>query len=433
MTDHRSALLLIAALLNVPSLDAQHLISGEPWKIHVIDDEGRGSDGTKLMDINNDHLLDITTAWEEDGSSRIYLNPGPTKARAPWPKVIVGKTPSAEDSLFVDLDGDGHVDVVTSTEGESRQIFVHWAPTSSSQQLDPDAWTQATIPATAGLTPWMYAQAMNLDGHHGIDLIVGGKAVAKPTHPQPDRSMLAWLESPKNPRDLAAWKLHPLTEAGWIMSIELEDMDGDGDKDILYSDRYGISRGVYWLENPGTEAAAKGAVWKKHAIGAQESQQIMFLRVGDIDGDSLQDIVVGVKNGLQTDPNLHSKIMIFRRLDSSGLRWTSHSIDVPANAGNIKGVAIGDVDQDGKADIIASSEGASGARIGVYWLKQPREFSTPIWESKNIAGAPGIKFDLVHLIDLDNDGDLDVITNEERENRKGLGVVWYENPARQAK
>jgi hypothetical protein len=44
-----------------------------------------------------------------------------------------------------------------------------------------------------------------------------------------------------------------------------------------------------------------------------------------------------------------------------------------------------------------------------------------------ISGPLGIKFDLVKLIDLDGDGDLDVLTCEESEN---LGVIWYENPAR---
>ena len=47
----------------------------------------------------------------------------------------------------------------------------------------------------------------------------------------------------------------------------------------------------------------------------------------------------------------------------------------------------------------------------------------------DISGAPGIKFDLVRLLDLDGDGDLDVLTNEEQEARTGLGVMWYENPA----
>jgi hypothetical protein len=35
---------------------------------------------------------------------------------------------------------------------------------------------------------------------------------------------------------------------------------------------------------------------------------------------------------------------------------------------------------------------------------------------------------------LDGDGDLDVITTEEHDNAKGgnggLGVIWYENPAK---
>lgn len=424
----------LTVLVCAHSLSAQPQIAGDPWKMHVIDNEGRGSDGTKLMDINGDGLPDITTAWEEDGSTRVYLNPGPGKAHQPWPKVIVGRTPSAEDALFVDLDGDGHVDVVTATEGKSRRMYVHWAPTRPSDFSEARAWDQATLPATIDVTHWMYAQAMNLDGRHGIDLVVGGKAGVRPNEEKAGRSMLAWLESPSNPRDLAAWRLHPLVEAGWIMSIESEDMDGDGDRDILYSDRYGSTRGVYWLENPGAQAVAAGASWKKHPIGAVEAQQVMFLRVGDIDGDKLKDIVVGIKNGLQADiredPHLHSGIMILRRLDATGDRWTSSVMSVPANAGNIKGVAIGDIDQDGKTDIVATSEGASGARIGVYWLENHIFPAGTNWEARNIAGAPGIKFDLVHLLDLDADGDLDVLTNEEREGRKGLGVVWYENPTR---
>jgi hypothetical protein len=38
----------------------------------------------------------------------------------------------------------------------------------------------------------------------------------------------------------------------------------------------------------------------------------------------------------------------------------------------------------------------------------------------------GVKYDFIELIDLDGDQDLDVLTTEEN---KGLGVVWYENPA----
>ena len=49
------------------------------------------------------------------------------------------------------------------------------------------------------------------------------------------------------------------------------------------------------------------------------------------------------------------------------------------------------------------------------------------WVGHPISGPQGVKFDLVQLIDLDDDGDLDVLTCEETDN---LGVIWYENPLR---
>jgi len=50
------------------------------------------------------------------------------------------------------------------------------------------------------------------------------------------------------------------------------------------------------------------------------------------------------------------------------------------------------------------------------------------WIYFDISGKKGIKFDRIELLDLDGDGDLDILTTEERENNYGLGVIWYENP-----
>jgi hypothetical protein len=52
------------------------------------------------------------------------------------------------------------------------------------------------------------------------------------------------------------------------------------------------------------------------------------------------------------------------------------------------------------------------------------------WDFYKLSGLKGRKFDLVTLIDLDGDGDLDVLTNDENEEGDGLGVVWYENPVK---
>ena len=61
------------------------------------------------------------------------------------------------------------------------------------------------------------------------------------------------------------------------------------------------------------------------------------------------------------------------------------------------------------------------------WMSYREAVTEPSWDAHEISGPEGSKFDLVQLLDLDEDGDLDVLTCEERDN---LGVIWYENPTR---
>ena len=48
-----------------------------------------------------------------------------------------------------------------------------------------------------------------------------------------------------------------------------------------------------------------------------------------------------------------------------------------------------------------------------------------LWQEHDISGPEGVKFDRIELVDMDADGDPDVLTCEEIED---LGVFWYENP-----
>ena len=46
-----------------------------------------------------------------------------------------------------------------------------------------------------------------------------------------------------------------------------------------------------------------------------------------------------------------------------------------------------------------------------------------------------MKFDNLRLLDMDADGDLDILTTEEGEGifTRGKGILWLENPIREAK
>jgi hypothetical protein len=375
-----------------------------PWTRHTILTGLKGSDGARFHDVNGDGLLDCVTGWEQSGDVTICLHPGLKMVRQPWPNVRFRSSPRVEDAVLVDLDGDGAADVVSCCEGHEQKVVVHWAPHEAKDYLDPAKWQIAEFPAAKGQL-WMFCQPLDMDGWHGIDLALGSKTKG---------ATVSWLEAPANPRDLAAWKLHTLSQAGWIMSLLARDMDGDGDQDLLLSDRQGKLRGVRWLENPGSGDSL--SAWESHAVGGGR-HEVVFLDSGDLDRDGLEDIVVNTQN---------RECLFLRRLDRSGLKWDSTVIPHPANVGVGKAVSIGDVDGNGQLDLVLSFA-HSEDKSGVVWLAHAGDPRRGPWMRHEISGPEGVKFDLVPLIDLDGDGDLDVITTEEISN---LGIIWYENPMR---
>jgi hypothetical protein len=276
----------------------------------------------------------------------------------------------------------------------------------------PDDHAIGDIESTAS-QQWMFALPLDVDGRHGPDLIVGSKG---------PNAGVGWLESPVRPRELASWRYHRMIEAGWIMSLRAIDMDGDADLDVLLSDRRGENSGVRWLEHPGPQQQRSErtapAVWSVHEIGGR-GHEVLFLDVAARDDAatpaSIPDIEIAVAD---KDVGL----LRFRRQGAAADQWSTEQIAWPAGCGRPKAVAIGDMDLDGNSDLVLTCESARDLS-GVRWLSQ----QDGAWQDHEISGNAGIKFDRIELVDLDEDGDLDVMTCEEREN---LGVIWYENPIR---
>ena len=89
------------------------------------------------MDVNGDNLPDIATGFEEGKRVGVMLHPGYASVRENWPTVTVGNVKAPEDAVFVDLDADGNIDVVSCCEGKTNTVFVHWAPKEPARSCSP--------------------------------------------------------------------------------------------------------------------------------------------------------------------------------------------------------------------------------------------------------------------------------------------------------
>lgn len=376
-------------------------LNKSPWKRHAIDDSSLGADGTKIADVNGDGKTDLVVGWEEGGVSRLYIQPA--AVTEPWPYLEVPAA-DVEDAFAVDLDGDGHMDLVTLSEGAHQRITIHWAPENEADYLDSSAWKSEDIPATIGRSRWMFGRPFNVDGNNGPDLVVGSKN---------PNGTIGWLQAPEDPRHVSEWVYHEISEAGWIMSIELVDMNRDGRKDLLITDRKGALRGLRWLENPGNIRVEQR--WTSHLLGL-EAGEPMFLGVIEKDVGEVPDLIV---------PDLSTGWVLFQH---EGDRWKQKQIPFSKGMGTRgKSALVADLDQDGKMDLIASFEGALD-KSGVIALMDFQGSSPGVLD---ISGPEGVKYDFISLMDLDEDGYLDVLTSEETAedgSKRGLGVIWYENP-----
>ncbi|MHC2069115.1 FG-GAP repeat domain-containing protein [Bremerella sp. T1] len=381
----------------------------EPWKRHTIDNSSRGADGVRPRDVNADGLPDLCTGWEEGGVVRVYLHPGHASVREAWPAVTVGDFPNVEDAVFADLNEDGAFDVVISCEGKQRTTFVAWAPVKSEDYLNPEAWR--TDPLVDGqCAKWMFALPWPGKDGSETDIINGSKG---------EMGSVGRYVRNHDKSGNYSWFWEQIAYAGWIMSLVSEDINGDGHADVLLTERKGRKDpwddsspcldkpGIYWIdmannEKPGTP----------QLIGGSE-HEVMFLDVADIDQDGDRDILTATRD---------AGLLLFLR-DGTNLAYEEQEVPLPDNAGTGKSVRAVDVDMNGSLDLVFSCENAQN-KHGVMWLKRERDK----WVAHPISGdQEGTKFDLLQLIDLDGDGDLDVLTCEEREN---LGVIWYENPTR---
>ena len=370
-------------------------------------------------------MIDLAIPWEESGMVAAYLNPG--NLQTEWPRVVVSNLTKRsdllsrdgiEDAEFVDLDGDGLVDIVSCAEagGWMEGKVGSWGAGFVRLHFAPSDWTSewTTLELLPGVGKWMASTSTDVDGDGRIDVIVGAKE---------SPVSVAVLKQGSDARDASKWTYVPISssiEERWVMSLAAHDIDGDGLVDAVVSFRgTKDGPGVFWLQNPGT---LDGTDWPHHRMLADVTARVMMLDLVDLYGTGSVDVVVAEERtgAIVLEAPSGDKTQTW---SATHLRCDESSIEIGTT---VKSVTAGDLDGDGAPELVISCEDATDEKLGVFYLRRdPSQPWTAQCDPVDVAGHDGAKFDLVRVADVDGDGAFDIVTSEEGLGEDvGLGVVW---------
>jgi hypothetical protein len=173
------------------------------------------------------------------------------------------------------------------------------------------------------------------------------------------------------------------------------DIDGDGDVDIAAGRRLGNdeeAKEVLWFKNPGYIDRQ----WQEHFVG-RGNHAIDRVEIADLDGNGKGDVIVTEERYPGFDPD--AQMVLFVQKDS--YRWNKRVIVTQHSMNNLD---AGDVDQDGDIDIVTAEHKGDTLKTEL-WLNNGRAvFSSSIIDTGKESHL-GTK-----LVDIDNDGDLDLIS-----------------------
>ena len=170
-----------------------------------------------------------------------------------------------------------------------------------------------------------------------------------------------------------------------------DDINRDGATDLVVVGFPGQK--THWLENPG----AAGGAWKKYLAVEATGNESPDYR--DIDGDGVCELVF-----------MHGdRCALARPAADPTQPWTISVIAGPSDPGAGHGLGIGDVNKDGRLDLL----------IPNGWWEQPAQSTSVPWPFHAATFYGGAQ---LCVFDIDGDGDNDVLGS----GAHAYGIAWSE-------
>ena len=341
---------------------------------HLITNQVPNSSSVVVGDLDGDMDQDVITASETALIMSVNLGGGVFA-----PGVVIGNLSLGESDLELsDLDGDGDVDVLVSSRAGD---FVAWIENLGGATFGPLLFLDSQMDGAAGV------DLGDLDGDGDLDVLAAAK----------NAGVFAWYPSHLAflPNPLVASSLAVTNERVGESLLGLADVDGDGVPDVLTgAPSWGEARGRVH----GWSGATGTVLWTTDGADAGDRFGTTLARVGDWDGDGLEDVAVGAPGS----SSLPGEMQILSAATGLPLAVIDGLL-----AGDSFGSAVaggGDWDGDGVADVAVGAPdfdffGVDSGYVRVYSGSDGAPLATLY------GGTPGGGFGRALAAIPDRDGD----------------------------
>ncbi|KPA12999.1 hypothetical protein MHK_006794, partial [Candidatus Magnetomorum sp. HK-1] len=339
-----------------------------------------------IKDVNSDGSFDLIAGNRNLGTdgdfNRIYLNSVSANPFDGVTGVAITDTVSTFIDLIVaDMNGDTHIDVIASNYNMPNVLYIH------NGTADPFNGVTGTY-ITSDVYNARRIDIADMDNDGDIDLVVGNK----------DQANRLYLNNGTADPFNGITGVNITDDAHDTRVIAIADLDGDGDNDLVVGN-YNYFNKLYFNNGTSTPFVNIYGVSLTH-----DWHNTRALLLEDIEGDGDIDILVGNLGQL-------NKLYINNGTDDPFHGETSLNISLDAD--NTAALAVGDVDNDGDIDVI----------VGNYNQINKLYLNNGIYDpfygvSGQTIGNAGYKTVSLKLVDIDGDGDLDLIEGNDTQYNK---------------
>lgn len=351
----------------------------------------------ELGDIDGDGKLDIVVcAYDKISVFRNISTPGALSAGSFGPEVAIpaGRAnPDLAVLQLADLDADGKLDILISDYGHGTVSY--FRNVSSPGNISS---TSFAAPVQIPIDNGTYAfDVSDLDADGKLDIVAS-------------TLFSGWTISiVKNKSITGALSFAPsvLLNAGAnAFDLVLGDFDGDHKVDLAYPN-LNETKNLAMFRNTTTQGVVDANAFAAPVL-FPTFQFTESMAAGDIDGDGKLDIAAGTYSAAGA-----KGVSVLRNTSNVGtITSGSMAPKVDVAIGHEPDVALGDVDGDGKPDLITHDCGASSCPILISRnVSTAGSITTSSFETIQIAGSEGSNFFLVG--DVDGDGKPEIISNDD--------------------